>query len=191
MTRPPDERNDLTQRINRLHYTGERSVWMKAAKLSALRRIWTADDSAEEIVDRYTAAVNPTPELCREVLRVFLEEWVDLHMPEDGSGANPEDVDDFRQTNQSEAASVVDTLALVAEMREGNVSARHPWEPSDGPEDEQPISYPQLRKWFLEDLFDQSDVKYFVIYPGKGELPRPAVIGMDRRTIALLWLGSD
>jgi hypothetical protein len=94
------ERRALAGRINRLEFAEYRAVgWLKVAPLDEIRRSAAREDV--EVVTRYGLAPNNS-ELDREVIRLFLGDWLCCHHPE-SIGAYGLEPDKFRPIGRKEA----------------------------------------------------------------------------------------
>jgi hypothetical protein len=182
----PDERNSLTRRIDRLYFREYARVgWLKAVTFTDLALVAESEDW--RAIGRYLRE-DPSDALRREMIRVFLSEWLPNRTPESMGGWGA--AEDFGRCERSEALRQIDRIIeATLEAPEAVVGRRLPWLEPDDADDDGVTSYAQLRSWFANDLFDPS-AAYFVFAPLRppGSHSEPCVIGMDRRVIAMFWL---
>ena len=178
------ERQALAERINRLVFAEyRRAGWFKAATLPGLRGY--VGNGAGEVVERYARAP-ADPSLDRDLIRLFLGEWLVCHHPE-SVGAFGLDPAEFRPIGRAEALAVADRVVAAslddprARIEEWPESASRPAE----------VPYPQLQAWFAE-LFGKGCRFYLHDSPGgrtvRFDLANPRVIGLAPDVIGMLWL---
>jgi hypothetical protein len=183
------ERVALANRINRLVFAEYSAVgWFKVAPLDALRRYAGGEDA--EIVAGYARAPNdPTSD--REVIRVFLRDWLCCHHPE-SMGAYGLAVAEFRPISRDEALAVADRIiAASLEDPEASIGGCLEWEEPATPDESADVPYPQLRAWFGE-LFGEGCRFYLHDSAGgptvRFDLANPRVIGLAPDLAGMLWL---
>jgi hypothetical protein len=181
----PDERNDLTRRINRLYFEEYATTgWCKAVTFSELRK--HASEQDKRFLDEYLKVPNPDDSLRRGMIRIFFDEWLIYHLPESmGCG----DAGTFQRVDRASALEVIDRVIGSSLRRGERVERRLPWLQPDGEYDQGEESYERIRGWFVDLLFDPSEVTYF-LDPIVAEKPTDgatSVIGMDKRVIGMLW----
>jgi hypothetical protein len=183
------ERVALASRINRLVFAEYSAVgWFKVATLDELRRYAVGDDA--EVIAGYALAPGD-PKADREVMRVFLRDWLCCHHPE-SMGAYGLEVSEFRPTSRAEALAVADRIVAASlEDPEASIGGCLEWEEPATPEETADVPYPQLRAWFA-DLF--GDGCRFYLHDSAGgptvrfDLANPRVIGLAPDLVGMLWL---
>jgi hypothetical protein len=184
------ERLALTNRINRLCFAEYCPVgWFKAVTLGELRRYVQAADMG--LVDRYSNAASD-PALDRELIRLFLQEWLVCHHPE-SIGAFGLEVSEFRLITRGEAFATVDRIiAASLEYPEAIIGGCLDWLEPSSPEEAADVPYPQLGVWFAE-LFGGNGCRFYLHDSAGGptvrfNLANLPVIGLAPDLVGMLWL---
>jgi hypothetical protein len=183
------ERAARAHRINRLVFAEYSAVgWFKVAPLDELRRYAGRDDGA--VVAGYALAPDD-PAADREVIRVFLRDWLCCHHPE-SIGAWGLEVAAFRPVSRPEALAVADRIVAGSlEDPEATIGGCLEWEEPATPEEAADVPYPQLRAWFAE-LFGEG-CRFSLHHAAGGPTVRfdranPRVIGLAPDLVGMLWL---
>lgn len=183
------ERLALTNRINRLQFAEYKAVgWFKAVTLGELRRY--INHAEADVVDRYLQAPED-PALDRDMIRLFLGEWLLCHQPESigACGLKPSE---FRPIGRAEALAVVDRIVAASlEAPGARIGGCLDWLKPANPEEAADVPYPQLRVWFVE-LFGEHSRFYLHDTEGgptvRFNLANPRVIGLGPDIVGMLWL---
>lgn len=180
----------LTRRINRLSFVEYRAVgWFKAVTLGELRRYVSAAEAA--VVDRYANTASE-PALDRELIRLFLSDWLVCHLPE-SLGAFGLEVSEFRPIDRNDAVAAVDRIVATSlENPEATIGGCLDWLQPGSPEEKADVPYPQLRAWFAE-LFADERCRFYLHDSAGGptvrfNLAKPRVIGLASDLVGMLWL---
>jgi hypothetical protein len=198
-----DDRRELTRWLGRLWFAEYHTVgWLKATTFRALSE--SVDKPRDRrLLDRYLRGEDVDDDLRREMIRLFLDEWVMCNVPESISPWGGKAAAVFRPAGRDEALTLVDGIIAVSLEDDGAkfrgrmpryVPADAPAAPVEGPDEElEPIPYAQLWTWFADELFDRGAAAFYVHTSPGGPTVRfdhtqPRVLGMDRDVIALLWL---
>jgi len=183
------ERLALTNRINRLQFAEYKPVgWFKAVTLRELRQY--IDSAAVEAVERYAQAPDD-PALDRDIIRLFLGEWLLCHHPEN-IGAYGLEPNEFRPIRRNEALALADRIVAASlEVPGARIGGCLEWLKPTSPEEEADVPYTRLRAWFAE-LFGEGC--RFYLHDSKGgptvrfNLANPRVIGLAPDIVGMLWL---
>ena len=179
------ERVALAGRINRLVFAEYSAVgWFKVAPLDELRR-YAGRDAAEVVTG--DALASGDPEADREVIRVFLRDWLCCHHPE-SIGAYGLEAAEFRPIGRPEALDVADRIiAASLEDPEASIGGCLEREQPASPEETADVPYPQLRAWFGE-LFGKGCRFYLHDSAGgptvRFDLANPRVVGLVQDQVA-------
>ncbi len=182
------ERVALAARINRLVFAEYSAVgWFKVASLDELRRYAVRD---AEIITGYALAPSD-PVADREVIRVFLRDWLCCHHPE-SIGAYGLEVAEFRPISRADALAVADRIVAASlEDPEASIGGCLEWEEPATLEEAAHVPYPQIRAWFAE-LFGEGCRFYLHDSAGgptvRFDLANPRVIGLAPDLVGMLWL---
>jgi hypothetical protein len=183
------ERVALAGRINRLMFAEYRAVgWFKVAPLDELRQYAGREDA--EVVDRYAVAPND-PAADREVMRVFLRDWLCCHHPE-SIGAWGLEVAEFGPVGRTEALAVADRIVAASlEDPKARIRGCLEWLQPASPDEAADVPYPQLRVWF-DELFGEGCRFYLHDSAGgptvRFDLANPRIIGLAPDLVGMLWL---
>lgn len=183
------ERVALTDRINRLEFAEyRRAGWFKAVTLCELRG--SIDPGEAEALDRYAEAP-ADPSRDRDLIRLFLGEWLVCHHPESLS-AFALDPAAFRPILRAEALAAADRIVADSlEEPRARIGGCLRWLRPASPEEAADVPYPQLRTWFAE-LF--GDDCRFYLNDSAGGPPEwfgpanPRVMGLAPDVVGMLWL---
>jgi hypothetical protein len=189
MAEKSQDRVGLAGRINRLEFAEYKAAgWFKVAPVDELRQYCGREDA--EAVARYARAPND-PASDREVIRVFLQDWLGCHHPE-SIGAYGLEVSEFRPVGRAEALAFVDRIVAASlEVPDARIGGCLNWLKPASPDEAADVPYPRLRVWFGE-LFGEGC--RFYLHDSKGgptvrfDLANPRVIGLAPDLVGLLWL---
>src|SRR5262249_45165494 len=144
----------------------------------------------KEVVSRYSAAPHDSGG-DREVIRVFLQDWLCCHHPE-SIGAYGLEVGEFRPISRAEALVVADRIVAASlEDPKARIGGCVEWLGPAGPAEAADVPSPQLRAWFAEFFGDGCR---FYLHDSAGgptvrfNLVNPRVIGLASDVVGMLWL---
>lgn len=183
------DRVGLAGRINRLEFQEYMAVgWFRVAPLEEVGGYACLEDA--EVVARYARTPNDAA-TDRELIQLFLRNWLCCHHPE-SMGAYGLEVSKFRSIGRAEALAVVDQIiAASLEDPEARIGGCLDWQKPATPEETADVPYPQLREWFSE-LF--GDECRFYLHDSAGgptvrfNLSVSAVIGLAPDLVGMLWI---
>jgi hypothetical protein len=183
MADPSQKRIALANRINYLEFAEYSAVgWFKVAPLDELRR------RGVEVIGRYSQAPHDASS-DREVIGVFLRDWLCGHHPE-SIGAYGLEVSGFRPITRTEALAAADRI-VAASLEDPEARIGGCLHEPETPEETADVPYPQLRAWF-DELFGEGCRFYLHDSAGgptvRFDLANPRVIGLAPDLIGMLWL---
>jgi uncharacterized protein (TIGR02996 family) len=199
-----EDRIELTRWLGSLWFAEYHTVgWLKAVAVQTMRK-HVEKPCDLRLLDRYLRNEDVDDDLRREVIRLFLREWVMYCVPE-SVGVWGLEVAEFRPAGRDEALALVEgIIATSLEDDDAVILGRLPpyvvaSEPAIAVKDaeegevQEEIPYAQLQIWFGDELFDRDTAVYYVHTSAGGptvrfNLAEPRVLGMDRDVIALVWL---
>lgn len=172
------ERLALTRRINRLVFAEYSSVgWFKATTLGDL--LVYADGPDEEVVRAYDRdPLDPVRD--RDVIRVFLGEWLGCHHPE-SMGTYALDVEPFHPIDRPAALAAVQGIVAASVDAGGEIGGCLDWLTPVSEVEAADVPYSQLAEWFAA-LFG-TDSRFYLRADGG-----PYVVGLAPDVVGMLWM---
>jgi hypothetical protein len=178
MAQATQERLALTRRINRLVFAEYASVgWFKATTLGDLLVYAAGPD--EEVVRAYDRDPHD-PARDRDVIRVFLGEWLGCHHPE-SMGTYALEAEPFRLIDRTEALAAVQGIAAASIEAEGEIGGCLDWLTPVSDAEAADVPYSQLPRWFAA-LFGE-DSRFYLRDDGG-----PWVVGLAPDAVGMLWM---